>query len=259
MEDSIFIHANSGRTKIDTEGFELDVLRGMQGVLRTQQLRTLGIGSFQPAGRAQHKGRAAGDRTPPDQRRLSLCLAGLVASSGHPAHSMKRVILPGTDLSISRLSFGTASLHYLLTTAKRQSLLAAAIDYDFRHFDTAPSYGFGISEWELGKFLRTCPTKVTVASKVGLYPPTGRTQSTISVWLRKGLGKLLPVLSAELMDWSLARAEKSLTQTLRTLGRDCLDILFLHEPLQLSKLSASQAVNPPVRSVDAVGSQAYAG
>jgi aryl-alcohol dehydrogenase-like predicted oxidoreductase len=143
---------------------------------------------------------------------------------------MKRVTLPGTDLSISRLSFGSASLHHLPTSARRQSLLSAALDHGFSHFDTAPSYGYGISEWELGRFLRTTSARVTVASKVGLYPPTGPTHSTMAVWLRKALGKLMPSLSAALVDWSVSQAAKSLEHTLRTLGRDCQDILFLHEP-----------------------------
>lgn len=142
---------------------------------------------------------------------------------------MKRVNLPGTDLCASRLSFGTASLHHLPASAKRQRLLAAAVGLGFSHFDLSPCYGFGISEWETGRFLRHRP-EVTVASKVGLYPPSGRTSSTLSAWTRKGLGKLAPSLSAPVVDWSVAAAEKSLEQTLRTLGRDCLDILFLHEP-----------------------------
>lgn len=143
---------------------------------------------------------------------------------------MRRVTLQGTEINVSRLSFGTASLHHLSTSRRRQDLLAAAFDHGFTHFDTAPSYGFGIAEWEIGKFLRGCRIEVTIASKVGLYPPGGQTQSTILVWFRKGLGKLMPSLSVALVDWSVAVAEKSLTHTLRTLGRDCLDILFLHEP-----------------------------
>jgi aryl-alcohol dehydrogenase-like predicted oxidoreductase len=144
---------------------------------------------------------------------------------------MKQSVLPGTDLAVSRLSFGTASLHHLPSSAARQALLAAALDYGFSHFDTAPSYGLGISEWELGKFLRSRPSGVTVASKAGLYPPGGTPRhGTVSVWLRKGMGKLLPALSAPMVDWSVASAAKSLEQSLRVLHRDCLDVLFLHEP-----------------------------
>jgi len=55
-------------------------------------------------------------------------------------------MLPGTGLSVSRLSFGTATLHHHPTTAKRQAFLAAALDHGFTHFDTSPYYGFGMSE-----------------------------------------------------------------------------------------------------------------
>ena len=38
---------------------------------------------------------------------------------------MNQVTLAGTDLDVSRLSFGTASLHHIPTTSQRQALLAA--------------------------------------------------------------------------------------------------------------------------------------
>lgn len=143
---------------------------------------------------------------------------------------MKRLCIPGTELTVSRLSFGTASLHHLRTSFKRQRLLESAYEHGFTHFDTSPYYGFGLCEWELGRFLKAAHRTATVASKFGLYPPGSLSHSTASVWMRKGLGKLLPALSAPHTDWSLAEAQKSLNRTLHALGRDCVDILFLHEP-----------------------------
>lgn len=144
---------------------------------------------------------------------------------------MKRILLPGTDLSMSRLSFGTASLHHLPTSFQRQALLTAAFEHGFTHFDTAPYYGFGLTELELGRFLRFHNKDVSVASKVGLYPPASAASNTVSVWLRKGLGKIAPVFSKPLVDWSIEVATKSLENSLRRLQRDYLDILFLHEPM----------------------------
>jgi aryl-alcohol dehydrogenase-like predicted oxidoreductase len=143
---------------------------------------------------------------------------------------VKHTILPGTELAVSRLSFGTGRLHRIPTGAQRQAILAAAVSHGFTHFDTAPYYGFGIAEAELGRFLRGAGAEVTVASKVGLYPPGGRGSSTLGVWTRKVVGKLTGTATGPVLDWSLGAATRSLEESLRTLGRDRLDILFLHEP-----------------------------
>lgn len=146
---------------------------------------------------------------------------------------MRRVTLPGTDIKVSRLSFGTASLHHLQTSRRRQDLLAAAFDHGFAHFDTAPYYGFGIAEEELGRFLSVSGRRgsVSITTKLGLYPPGGLHPNTVSVWARKLAGRLLPSLSRPVVDWSIAAAEKSLEQSLRRLGIDQIDFLLLHEPV----------------------------
>lgn len=143
---------------------------------------------------------------------------------------MKQTVLPRTDLSLSRLSFGTASLHHLPTSSRRQALLRTALDHGFTHFDTAPLYGHGLAERAVGKFLSGCGDDITVASKVGLYPRGGEAASLASVWSRKALGKLFSGMSRPVVDWSVKRASQSLTNSLRRLRRSYVDILFLHEP-----------------------------
>jgi aryl-alcohol dehydrogenase-like predicted oxidoreductase len=143
---------------------------------------------------------------------------------------MKRVVLPGTDLAMSRLSFGTASLHHLPTSGRRLELLAGALDRGITHYDTAPYYGLGLSELELGRAFGKRRDQVTIATKFGLYPPSGAVTGTPSLWLRKGLGKLAPRLSRPIVDWSPARAAQSLRSSLERLRTDYVDILFLHEP-----------------------------
>lgn len=143
---------------------------------------------------------------------------------------MNKIVLPGTDIVISRLGFGTASLHHIAGEHQRAELLAAAVDIGFNHFDTAPYYGFGLAEQSLGRFLSSRSRDITVASKIGLYPPGGLRSKQGLVWLRKGIGKFIPTVSRPLVDWTIDRADKSLADTLRLLRRDCLDMLFLHEP-----------------------------
>lgn len=143
---------------------------------------------------------------------------------------MKQVVLSGTDISVSRLAFGTASLHHIFSGKSRHELLASALANGFTHFDTAPYYGFGLAEQTLGQFPISHRSDITIASKVGLYPPGNLTTSQLYTWLRKGIGKVAPSLSRPLRDWTIKKAESSLVHTLRTLRRDRVDILLLHEP-----------------------------
>jgi D-threo-aldose 1-dehydrogenase len=136
-------------------------------------------------------------------------------------------------LEISRLSFGTAGLHRLFSRAGRQALLRTALDGGITHFDTAPLYGFGLAEVELGRFIKNCSCRgrVTVTTKVGLYPPVRASSNILLLGVRKTLGKAKPSVSRSEVDWSLSRAQVSLDQSLVRLGVNTIDLLLLHEPV----------------------------
>lgn len=153
------------------------------------------------------------------------------ATSTSGSSPMQSIRIPGTVLDVSRLSFGTASLHHLFKGPQRQALLKAALDAGFTHFDTSPYYGFGLAEKSLGELHQVELQRITIASKVGLYGPNGAGPSVPEILLRKIAGKGLPALNKPVVDWSVARAQKSLESSLRRLRRDWLDILFLHEPV----------------------------
>jgi len=142
---------------------------------------------------------------------------------------MRQVILPGTDMHVSRFAFGTASLFNGGTARRRSDLLAAAYDYGFTHFDTAPYYGFGTAERDLNPLLRAHPN-ITVATKVGIYSPGGEAQPVAAVFMRKAAGRIAPTLSRPLVNWSVARARSALAASLKRLGRNRIDIYLLHEP-----------------------------
>ena len=144
---------------------------------------------------------------------------------------MRQVVLHGTGIRVSRLSFGTGSLHHLTSSRRRQELLAASFDNGFTHFDTAPLYGYGIAEEELGRFLDGHRGKVTVATKVGLYAPPGARPTTASVWMRKAAGRLFSACSRPLVDWSVEAATRSLDRSLRRIRTEQIDLLLLHEPV----------------------------
>jgi aryl-alcohol dehydrogenase-like predicted oxidoreductase len=143
---------------------------------------------------------------------------------------MRTIPLPNTNLTVSKLSFGTASLHHIFSSQQRRTLLSSAVDAGFTHFDTSPLYGYGIGEAALGQLSSTIKHQITIASKVGLYPPPGASTNIASVMLRKIAGKMRSELSAPAINWSVTAAQNSLDNTLRRLQRDYLDILFLHEP-----------------------------
>lgn len=146
---------------------------------------------------------------------------------------MKTVQLPGTSLSVSRFIFGTASLHHVGDIGAQVAHVKAAADAGFRHFDTAPLYGFGQAEQALGMAFgagSSARNGITVTTKVGLYPPGGASQSRIGMLGRKLIGKVMPSISRPVADWSVARAKASLDQSLKRLGRDFVELLLLHEP-----------------------------
>jgi len=143
---------------------------------------------------------------------------------------MKKVIIENTDIQVSRISFGTGSLHHLFGKRQRQHLLETAASVGITHFDTAPYYGFGLAETDLGVFMHGRRATFTITTKVGLYPAGGASRGSLGVWSRKALGKFYPGMIEPRVDWSVQHATTSLNASLRRLKTDYVDFLFLHEP-----------------------------
>lgn len=143
---------------------------------------------------------------------------------------MNRTLIEGTDIQVSRLSFGTGSLHHLFSAANRQELLAAAASTGMTHFDTSPYYGYGLAEKDLGLFLLGRRSNFTLTTKVGLYPWAGAARGALTVWAQKSIGKMIPVVSRPVVDWNVDHARTSLSSSLRRLRTDWIDFLLLHEP-----------------------------
>ncbi|MHA6332886.1 aldo/keto reductase [Qipengyuania sp. CAU 1752] len=142
---------------------------------------------------------------------------------------MRQIIVPNTDLKLSRFVFGTSGLFNVRGRAKREALLEQAVAHGFTHFDTAPYYGFGHAERDLAPILRSNP-HTTVTTKVGLYSPGGEEQPAWQVLARKAAGKAIASLSKPALDFSIDRARQSLEDSLTRLGRERVDMFLLHEP-----------------------------
>lgn len=106
-----------------------------------------------------------------------------------------------------------------------------AVDFGITHFDTSPLYGFGHAEMSLRKVLKEFP-ELTVTSKLGLYPPGDSQKSYFEILSRKLGGKLVPSLSKTIVDFTIEKANFFLETSLKNLGRDCLDLVLIHDPVR---------------------------
>ena len=149
---------------------------------------------------------------------------------------MKKIVLPQTNLTVSQLGFGTASLHHLMKQEEREKLLNSALELGFTHFDTAPLYGEGLAESTLGKFFRSKRNNITLATKVGipthpvfrLFPMLMYGKKLSSSFVRRYWPQIQN--SSYQLFLEQRQVENSLRNSLKALRTDWLDILFIHEP-----------------------------
>jgi L-galactose dehydrogenase/L-glyceraldehyde 3-phosphate reductase len=113
-----------------------------------------------------------------------------------------------TGLKVSTLGFGCGNVGGLLirgTPAERERAVARGIELGINYFDTAPIYGDGQSETNLGQALRALKARVLVGTKV----------------------RVRPLPAAELA----AAVTRGLEESLGRLGMDRVDLLQLHTPI----------------------------
>lgn len=134
------------------------------------------------------------------------------------------------------VALGTAHLFALVDPGRSGAVLAAAWDAGVRRFDTAPSYGHGLSEPALGTFLAGHDGVEVVTSKVGLDPtaPVGHVTRAARAVARR----LLPPAAVDRLRgagappapgrFAPATVRASAERSLRRLGGR-LDRFLLHE------------------------------
>jgi len=96
-----------------------------------------------------------------------------------------------TGLSVSVLTFGCGAVGGLMTRgapADQERAAARAIEAGVNHFDTAPLYGDGASEENLGRVLAALKPDVIVSTKVRL--PAERNMGAIAASLETSLRRL---------------------------------------------------------------------
>jgi len=148
--------------------------------------------------------------------------------------------LPGSQIETTQLGFGGAYLTGGWEARGNRRLVDIAFEVGIRHFDVAPVYGIGTAEDVLGDALKGRRERVTIASKVGIARPCLTAKVQAIRFLAQPLRKLAPSLTHKGFShvtnkptrrgqFSCAFVEASLTETLRRLKTDYLDILHLHE------------------------------
>lgn len=112
-------------------------------------------------------------------------------------------------------------------------MLAAAADHGIIHFDSAPAYGDGLAEAELGRFIRGQRDRFIIATKYGIpADPIIEALPALAQPLRsvRALARRVGLWRYRLPPLTAAGLRGSAERSLRRLGTDRIDILFLHEP-----------------------------
>ena len=142
----------------------------------------------------------------------------------------ERRALGSSSVRVTRLALGCAPLGNLYTPVSDEDAsgaVAAALAAGIGYFDTAPLYGYGLSERRLGAALPTSPPEpVVVSTKVGrlLRPaPPGSGPEP---------GEIFADVPPErpVFDFSAAGTARSVEESLQRLGRDRVDVLLVHDP-----------------------------
>jgi D-threo-aldose 1-dehydrogenase len=127
------------------------------------------------------------------------------------------------------LGFGAGALGNLyreISATDAAAALRAALDHGIKYFDTAPHYGFGLSEKRLGHVFGEIggARDIVVSTKVGrVLVPTTVTNLRMA---RQGF--ISPEPCESVFDYSYDGVMRSFEESRRRLGRD-IDILYVHD------------------------------
>lgn len=133
---------------------------------------------------------------------------------------------PG-PLTLTRLGLGCAQLGGLyqpMAHADALALVDAAWDLGVRYFDTAPYYGFTLSEHRLGEALRARPREqYIISTKVGRLM---RPDATVAAG---ECGWAAPLPFRPHYDYTHDGMLRSHEDSLQRLGLDRIDLLYVHD------------------------------
>jgi aryl-alcohol dehydrogenase-like predicted oxidoreductase len=130
-----------------------------------------------------------------------------------------------TGLTVSALGYGAGNVGGLMVRGRHEQQVAAvkrALEAGITYFDTAPLYGNGQSEQNLGAVL-----------------------SELGAWGRVCIGTKVRLSGDDLRN-PTAAVKKSITESLQRLGHDSVDLLQLHNTIR----ATTDASNPGIGGDD---------
>lgn len=158
---------------------------------------------------------------------------------------MERRQLGRTGLKVSVIGFGCGMVGGLMvggSAVEQDQAVGGAIDAGINYFDTAPFYGAGMSETNLGRALRALRQRPIVGTKFRINPDVGSGQ---------GIAEAIEV---------------SVDESLRRLQLERIDLLQLHNPVSpesaggaLSAATVKDAMSPALQRLIGQGKVGYVG
>lgn len=138
----------------------------------------------------------------------------------------------------NRLVFGTGSIHHLPFSFQRANLIHSVFDSGINKFDTAPAYGNGINEYELGKALQGKRGQCEINTKFGIPVSMYHIFAKHFFHFFRLADKLFGNTDKAFQERNFAAAEmeKSLHASLKRLKTDYIDTFFIHEPINQANL-----------------------
>lgn len=111
-----------------------------------------------------------------------------------------------------------------ISDEQADSVLQAAWNAGVRLYDTSPFYGFGLSEYRLGRFLRgKNPADYVISTKVGrVLTAAGGVRADHAIWKS-------PAPFNYRYDYTAAGTRRSVEDSLQRLGLPRIDIVFIHD------------------------------
>ncbi|WP_305559812.1 aldo/keto reductase [Thalassospira sp.] len=131
-----------------------------------------------------------------------------------------------TGIAVSVLGFGGApigNMYQPITDAQAGETLQTAWDCGFRYFDTAPRYGYGLSERRMGDFLRAQTEPYILSTKVGRL--LQRIDGPVPT--DRPFVEALPFV--EVFDYSYDAVMRSVEDSWHRLGLRRIDIAYIHD------------------------------
>ncbi len=152
---------------------------------------------------------------------------GPSGSPGEPSHGGGSRLPARARVRVTDLGFGTAPIGNLYAEVGEndaQAALERALQLGIRWFDTAPYYGHGLAERRLGRALAGQPRgQFALSTKVGrvIESDAGARATVNDGFAVQG--------SRALFDYSRDGVRRAFEASLRRLGLDHVEILFLHD------------------------------